>query len=283
VNPNLTDKITILYNFLVIIFISVFWTKIDGHAYHLTFNLSVILLVLLLSLYDNRSSPIHLFHLWYPVAIYALLYYQTGLLNRVIIPRFLDPFFLNLDVRIFGKFPGFFLKSGYGNMFWDEFFHLSYFNYYLAIPVTGVLLHRKDERFFKTYIFQLSFLFYLCFLIYILLPVEGPIPLRDHYYPAGGGFFRAILDLIYTHGENPGAAFPSSHVAATFLVAWWGSKHFPKLRIWYWCVVLFLSIATVYCMYHYAVDVFAGLLLAVVLIFLFNKVGSREKVRESAS
>jgi membrane-associated phospholipid phosphatase len=270
VNYNLTDKISILYNLLVIIFILLFWAKIDGYTYHLTFNLSVILLVLLLSLYGQRNGAIHLCHLWYPVFIYGLLYYQTGLLNRVIAPRFLDDFFMNLDVRIFGEFPGFFLHSRYANAFWDEFFHFSYFTYYLAIPATGILLQRKDERLLKAYLYQLSFLFYLCFLVYILLPVEGPIPLRGDYYPETGGFFRAIVDLIYEKGENPGAAFPSSHVAATFLVAWWGGKHFPKLRIVYWSIVLFLSIATVYCMFHYAVDVFAGILLAIALILVFE-------------
>ena len=270
-NLNLTDKITILYNLLVIIFVSVFWTKIDGFAYHLTFNLSVILLVLLLSLYQKRSYSIHLVHLWYPVFIYGLLYNQTGLINRVIIPHFLDDFFLNLDIRIFGEFPGFFLHGGYGSGFWDEFFHVFYFSYYVAIPVTGLFLYRRDEKLFTTYIFQLSFLFYLCFLIYILLPVEGPLKLRmDHYRETG--LFRTIVDFIYAKGENPGAAFPSSHVAATTLVAWWGSKHFPKFRVCYWGIVLFLSIATVYCMFHYAVDVFAGILLAILLIFLFNKV-----------
>lgn len=271
-NFNRTDKITILYNLLVIAFISSFWTRIDGYAYHLTFNLSVILLVFLLSLQRNSSNWIRAFSLWYPVLLYALLYYQTGLINRVIIPRFLDGFFMSLDVRIFGEFPGFFLQTQFGNVFWDEFFHFFYFTYYLAIPVTGILLYRKDETLFDAYIFQLSFLFYLCFLVYIFLPVEGPIFLRGDYYPEDGGFFRAIVDLIYREGENPGAAFPSSHVAATFFVAWWGSKHFPKLRMCYWFIVLFLSMATVYCLFHYAVDVFAGLLFAVALIFLFNKV-----------
>ena len=275
-NLNLTDKITIVYNLLVIIFVSVSWTKIDGYAYHLTFNLSVILLVLLLSLYRTRSHSIHLFHLWYPVFIYGLLYNQTGLINRVIIPHFLDDFFLSLDIRIFGEFPGFLLHGGYGSGFWDEFFHVFYFSYYIAIPVTGLLLFRKDKDLFATYIFQISYLFYFCFLIYILLPVEGPLKLRmDHYRETG--LFRTIVDFIYAKGENPGAAFPSSHVAATTLVAWWGSKYFPKLRVFYWCIVLFLSIATVYCMFHYAVDVFAGILLAIALIFLFNKV---EKVKQ---
>jgi membrane-associated phospholipid phosphatase len=272
VNLNLTDKITILYNFLVVIFVSVFWTKIDGNGYHLSFNLSVILLVLLLSLYGKRSPALRVFHLWYPVLLYGLLYYQTGLINRVVVPRFLDGFFMNLDVRLFGEFPGAFLYSRYGNAFWDEFFHFFYFTYYLAIPVTGILLQRKDEKLFESYLFQLSFLFYLCFLVYIFLPVEGPLLLRGDYYSKGGGVFRAVVDHIYEKGENPGAAFPSSHVAATFLVAWWGGKHFPKLRICYGSIVLFLSVATVYCMFHYAVDVFAGLLLVAGLISLFNKV-----------
>ena len=275
-NLNLTDRITLLYNLLVIIFVSIFRAKIGGYPFHLAFNLSVILLVLLLSLQRHTSTSFRVMSLWYPVVLYALLYYQTGLINRVIIPHFLDDFFMNLDIKIFGEFPGFFLHRGYGAVFLDEFFHFSYFTYYLAIPVTGILLHRKDEKLFETYVFQLSFLFYLCFLIYIFLPVEGPISLRSNYYQKGGGFFRAIVDLIYAKGENPGAAFPSSHVAATFLVAWWGSRYFPKLKIYYWSIVVCLSVATVYCMFHYAVDVIAGLMLAVLLIFLFNKLEQRK-------
>jgi membrane-associated phospholipid phosphatase len=283
VNLNLTDRITITYNLILLTFLFLFREKIGGYPYHVAFNLSVILLVLLLSLYDKRSTAIHNLHLWYPVLLYALFYYQTGLINRVVIPRFLDDFFMNLDVRIFGDFPGFFFHSRNGNVFKDEFFHLFYFSYYLAIPVTAFLMYRKDEKLFESFVFQLSALFYLCFLIYIFLPVEGPLRLRSNYYPEGGGFFRAIVDFIYQKGENPGAAFPSSHVAAIFLVAWWGSKHFPKFRIYYWAIALFLSISTVYCMFHYAVDVFAGLLLVLLLIFLFNEVGRKEKLRENTS
>ena len=79
-----------------------------------------------------------------------------------------------------------------------------------------------------------------------------------------------MVDFIYARGENPGAAFPSSHVAATFLVAWWGSTHFKRMRIFYWLTCLFLSIATVYCMFHYAVDVIGGLLLGVLAVLTFN-------------
>ena len=212
--------------------------------------------------------------LWYPLVLYGLLYYQTGLINRVVVPQFLDGFFMNLDVWIFGQFPGFFLRGKHGNVFLDEFFHFFYFSYYLIIPLTGILLFRKDVKLFESFVFQLSSLFYLCFAIFILLPVEGPIALRNEYYHQGGPF-QTMVDFIYTGGENPGAAFPSSHVAAMFIVAWWGSTHFERMKISYWLTCLFLSIATVYCMFHYAVDVIGGLLLGVLAVLTFNRAGRK--------
>ena len=53
-------------------------------------------------------------------------------------------------------------------------------------------------------------------------------------------------------------------------MAWWGSTHFEKLKIFYWLTCLFLSIATVYCMFHYAVDVVGGLLLGVMVVLTFS-------------
>jgi membrane-associated phospholipid phosphatase len=270
VNVNATDRITILYNFILVIFTFIFSVKIAAYAYHLAFNLSVILIVLLLSFGRRSSLSACTASLWYPFVLYGLLYYQTGLINRVVVPQFLDGFFMNLDVRIFGEFPAFLLRGKQGNALLDEFFHFFYFSYYLIIPLTGILLFRKDVKLFESFVFQLSSLFYLCLVIFILLPVEGPIALRNEYYHQGG-LFQTMVDFIYTVGENPGGAFPSSHVAATFLVAWWGSKHFERMKISYWLTCLFLSIATVYCMFHYAFDVIGGLLLGVLTVLTFNR------------
>jgi len=270
VNLKATDKITILYNFILVIFTFIFREKIAAYAFHLAFNLFVILIVLLLRFRKRRSLSAEAMSLWYPLVLIGLLYYQTGLINRVVVPRFLDAFFMDLDVWIFGEFPAFFLRGKQGNAFLDEFFHFFYFSYYLIIPLTGILLFRKEVKLFESFVLQLSSLFYLCFIIFILLPVEGPIALRNEYYHQGG-LFQTLVDFIYTGGENPGAAFPSSHVAATFLVAWWGSRHFVRMKMAYWLTFLLLSIATVYCMFHYAVDVMAGLLLGFLAVLTFNR------------
>jgi len=274
VNLNATDRITILYNFILVIFVFIFRVKIEAYAYHLAFNLSVILLVLCLSFGRRSCLSVGTVSLWYPLGLYALFYYQTGLINRVIVPQLMDGFFMNLDVRIFGKFPGFFLHGNHGNAFLDEFFHFFYFSFYLIIPLTGILLYGKDVKLFKSFVFQLTSLFYMCYFFFIILPVEGPIALRNEYAHQEG-LFRTLVDLIYAKGENPGAAFPSSHVAAAFLVAWWGSTHFKRMKIPYWFTCLFLSIATVYCMFHYAVDVFGGLFVGVLAVLTFNRVGRR--------
>lgn len=284
---NGTDRITILYNVIVIVFTLIFKEKIAAYGNHLAFNFSIILLVPLLSL--GRRSRLNQMEtgtndsprdargtafggalsLGYPLILYGFFYYQTGLINTVVVPEFLDSFFLNLDVRIFGKFPGFILNGTHGNAFLDEFFHFFYFSYYLIIPLTGIFLYRKNVKLFESYMFQLSSLFYVCYVIFIFLPVEGPIPLRNEYYHQHG-LFRSIVDYIWSKGENPGAGFPSSHVAIAFLVAWWGSRNFKRLRIHYWLTFLFLSTATVYCMFHYAVDVMGGLLLGILAVLVFT-------------
>ena len=268
-NVTATDRLTILYNLILVLFVVIFRVKIAAYPYHLAFNLAVILLVLFLSFRRRSSLAVRTVSRWYPLVLYALFYYQTGLINRVVVPQFLDGFFMNLDVRIFGQFPGFFLYGNHGNAFLDEFFHFFYFSFYLIIPLTGILLFYKDVKLFESFVFQLSSLFYVCYFIFIFLPVEGPIALRNEYYHQEG-LFRTLVDLIYANGENPGAAFPSSHVAATFLVAWWGGTHFKRMKIFYWLTCLFLSVSTVYCMFHYGVDVMGGLLLAFFAIRTFN-------------
>ena len=111
-NLNETDKITIIYNFILVIFTFIFRAKIAAYAYHLAFNLSVIFIVLLLSFRKKSSFSVFTVSLWYPFILYGLFYYQTGLINRVVVPQFLDSFFMNLDVWIFGAFPAFFLRWG---------------------------------------------------------------------------------------------------------------------------------------------------------------------------
>ena len=267
---NATDVATAVYSLFVLLFVLLFRARIPGAGLHALFNADVVLLVFLVCLLKEKWNGFRIVWLWYPIALYAFFYYQSGLLNRALVPRFLDVPFLAADVRIFGEFPGFLLHRAFPGEVANEVFHFAYFCYYLLIPFAGVLLYRKSHALFARYLLEVSVLFYACYAIFIFLPVEGPLHLRNGFF-RGSGIFERVVDFLYRNGENPGGAFPSSHVAVAWLVAWWSARQLRGVSLVLIPLVALLSLATVYGMFHYGVDVLAGMAMAGGAILVFRR------------
>jgi membrane-associated phospholipid phosphatase len=150
-------------------------------------------------------------------------------------------------------------------------------------------LYLRSRQQFYHYVSVVSFLFYVCYLIYIFLPVIGSrvffhqvdgyalpeatqqLALTDTYPEAvqAGVFFR-IMRWVYRVFEAPGAALPSSHVAVALCTVFFSFRYLRRIRYVHLAVALLLCLSTVYCRYHYAVDVLAGLVAAAVLIPIGN-------------
>ena len=83
------------------------------------------------------------------------------------------------------------------------------------------------------------------------------------------------MALIYDVFEAPGAALPSSHVAASICTVWFSFRYRLRIRHVHLVTVVLLCLSTIYCRYHYVIDVFAGLLTVAVLVplgnWLFNR------------
>ena len=125
--------------------------------------------------------------------------------------------------------------------------------------------------------------------MYIIFPIAGPplfykpidgfnlTPALQHL--AGnpvpevirGGVFYRLVTWIYEVFEAPGAAFPSSHVAVSWCTTYFSFLYLPRIRYWHLAMTGLLSLATVYCRYHYAVDVLAGAVTFAVLVPLANR------------
>lgn len=227
---------------------------------------------------------------FYPVLLYTGFYRETGALNRMFVPDYLDAWFILAEQRIFGFQPCIAFMESLPFLAVSEVLYACYFSYYVMISGIGIALFLRDRRQFFHYVSVVSFVFYLCYLTYICLPVMGP---RAFYreidgfhlpeevqalagnptYPAAvkaGPFFN-LMAWIYRHFEGPGAAFPSSHVAIALCTAWFSWRYLPRIRGIHATVVFLLCLATVYCRYHYAVDVAAGALTAALLIPLANR------------
>jgi membrane-associated phospholipid phosphatase len=167
----------------------------------------------------------------------------------------------------------------------SELLYASYFSYYIMIAGVGIALFLRSRQQFFHYLSVLSFLFYVCYLIYIFLPVIGARALFrevDGYalpavaqqlavtdaYPAAvqAGVFFQIMKWVYRVFETPGAAFPSSHVAVALCTVFFSFRYLRPIRYPHLAVAVLLCLATVYCRYHYVVDVLAGLVTAAVLV-----------------
>lgn len=152
--------------------------------------------------------------------------------------------------------------------FWSTIYHAAYFAFYpiiAATPITLLIQRRRAEaERAVTWIFAT---FLLCYLVFVTYPVAGPY----YEYPRPSMWFldNPPARLVYAtlaKGSAYGAAFPSSHVAATLVAvaaAWSGSRTLGAVLT---VPALLLTIGVVYCQMHYAVDAAAGIAVAVAVV-----------------
>ena len=232
---------------------------------------------------------------FYPVLLYAGLYSETGHLNQMVHRGYLDAVFYRLDEQLFGGQPSFAFMEALPGRWVSEIFYAAYFSYYLMISGVGLALFLRQRAQFYHYVSVTSFVFYACYLIYIFLPVVGPriyypelshislpadlMPAAVPAFPAAvqEGIFYRIMEVIYEHFESPGAAFPSSHVAIAIVTVYFSFLYLPKIRWPHLVVVVLLCLATVYCRYHFAIDVIAGMLMAAITLPIANALYRRLK------
>lgn len=232
-----------------------------------------------------RQPVINFLRHFYPVMMYTGFYRETGMLNRMFVGDYLDVHFIAMDQYLFGFQPCLKLMQAWPHLWVSEVFYASYFSYYVMIVGVGLALFLQSRQHFFHYVSVNSFVFYVCYLTYIILPVMGPraffreldgfqLPeavaamAGDPSYPEAvqGGIFFQLMAWIYRNFESPGAAFPSSHVAIALCTVWFSFRYLRIIRWPHFVVGVLLCIATVYCRYHYVVDVVAGVVTMAALV-----------------
>ncbi len=222
---------------------------------------------------------------FYPVLLYTAFFMETGSLNRMFFSDYLDPVVAQWEEHLFGCQPSVLFMEKLPWLAVSELFYLSYFSYYIMIAAAGLALFVRSRQQFFHYVSVVSFLFYICYLIYIVLPVIGsraffrqvdgytlPAATQElavtDAYPESvqAGVFFKIMKWVYRVFEAPGAAFPSSQVAVALCTVFFSFRYLPRIRYLHLGVAVLLCLSTVYCRYHYVVDVLAGLVTAAVVI-----------------
>ncbi len=209
----------------------------------------------------------------YPIASVVYLYWELRYLALLFSDGYNDAVILWLEEAIFGEQLAMTLSEHFPYLWLSELMHFFYASYWFLLPAALIMLYfRRNMLGFRDLIFAEVMVYFGSYLIFIFFPVAGP-----HYqFPAIGGelaegpFYRWVHWML-EDGGSKGAAFPSSHVAVavTVALASWRSD-----RTVFWVTLPFvigLTISTVYGRFHYGIDALAGILAAVVLVWLARR------------
>ena len=164
----------------------------------------------------------------YPLLLLLGLYGELDVLNGSGAVLVHDPLVQRWELAVFGMQVSREWWQREPSRFWSTVLHAAYFSYYFdrRRPRRSTSRCGATWPSLRRFVLVLMTTFVLCYLVFIFFPVAGP------YYefprPAPGSPTTSSARLVYdtlAKGSSYGAAFPSSHVAATVAAA-----HLPPRR-----------------------------------------------------
>jgi membrane-associated phospholipid phosphatase len=226
-----------------------------------------------------------LYDLIYPVIYVVVIFDSLGNLVHYVNPRDIDPLLIRLDYKLFGGYPTVMFEALVTPLL-TEVFQIAYTTYYFIPVVFGVVLKlRGREEEFQRSLFLLVLCFFLSYLGYIFMPALGPRYTISHLHSTEltGLFLATPIERLLNSLEGiKRDAFPSGHTAVALLVLVL-SLRYERVLFWIFLLpVAALILSTVYCRYHYAVDIFAGMGLTIITVFIGDRCYDCWQKRQSA-
>lgn len=204
----------------------------------------------------------------YPLLFLSYFFLAVTRFDNAVFAENLDPWFAAMDRAIFGSVPASWLMVRYESCLLSELFHGAYVLYYLSIPALAFWLHAKDREGLAEYLDVMLLLFYAACITYVFLPVVGgrfDPAIRTLAEEYRFGPFTRIMAFIYRGTLHAGAAFPSTHATIGLVIALVARRRALPLAPFLAANAALILVATVYCGYHYVVDVLAAIAYVAVL------------------
>jgi membrane-associated phospholipid phosphatase len=203
----------------------------------------------------------------YPLLLLLGLYGELDVLNGINGLPVHDSTVQRWELALFGMQVSRVWWQELPSQFWSTLLHGAYFSYYLIVSIPAFYFAWRGRLGnLREFVLSVMITFVICYLAFVFYPVAGPYYVFPH--PSGwltdNGPARLVYAILAT-GSSYGAAFPSSHVAASAaatISAWRGSRTLGGLLV---LPTVLLSIGVVYCQMHYGVDAVAGLGLGVLV------------------
>lgn len=268
------DILTLSYLIFLFVITTIFIRQIP-QAYIIlsiyTFLTAALFLLIYFRRKYNRRFLKILDDLIFPVIVVFLIFDSLGGLVRYMNTATYDHLLIRLDYMIFRCYPTIALERITTPVI-TEVLQFAYISYYFMPIILGVALKLKNkEAEFNRSVFLIILCFFLSYVGYMLIPAVGPRYTMNHLQgiELEGIFLRDIIDRTLNTIEGiKRDAFPSGHSAIALLVLYLAYKFQKNLFLIFLSFVIALLFSTVYLRYHYAVDVFGGVLLVLFTIYI---------------
>jgi len=266
------DVITIIFLLFLLTLALMFYHSIPKAQFLISLYSILIIAQVIIARFKNRGRLMGLLYdLLFPITCVLVIFDSLEWLVHYVNPEDIDSILIRLDYMIFNNHPTVLLEK-ITNPLLTDLLQLAYSTYYF-IPISfGVVLLLNDQREkFDRTLFLILFCFYLSYIGYILMPALGPRFTINHLQTAElQGFIVAepIQKFLNRLEGIKRDAFPSGHTAITLLVLYLAYR-FERSYFWIFLpIVSALIFSTVYCRYHYVVDIIAGFGLTLLTIFM---------------
>lgn len=254
---NLVDKLILLYELLLTAHIFLFRSNIENISGHVQLNVIIIVWILGISWLANNypRQPFKFLHIFYPVWLLIWHYPQACDLRYSVIPFSLDPLLIEWDLAIF-RVPLYEIIPQNMNTITLEIFHLFYFGYYLSLAIPAWIVYKQRHKLIAEFMFVIMATNFIHQWMVILIPADGPVPLRADLIPVGF-LMIPIMNLVYEL-HTGGGAMPSLHVAGAVITCMYAYKFIPEWKGLWIFVFCGITAATFVCCYHYPIDSLVG-------------------------
>lgn len=264
------DLLNLFFLLLLTAVVSVMHSRIANPPLLIALYSGMILLQLVVIRIKDRGRLLHLLHaLIFPTVSILLIFDSFEKIVHSLNPRDIDPLLIRLDYMLLGCYPTVELEK-IAHPLMTEVLQLSYSSYYLIPFALGFTLYRKrKEAAFDRTLFFIMLCFYLSYVGYLFFPALGPRYTMAHLQTLdlkGWVIAEHIQTVLNALEGIKRDAFPSGHTGIALTVVYMAHRYERRLFYILLPVVTALVFSTVYCRYHYVVDVLGGIALTLITI-----------------
>lgn len=243
-----------------------------GASWLLAANLLVVGVVLLAPRARVAGPVGHFVGNWYSIMMVTGLYAEVGVLN-LDFGHHHDFAIQHLEQVVFGSQISYRWIREMPNPALSWVLHscyLSYFAILISAPLGLWLSRRRDGA--RLTIFAIMATLYFCYIVNLFYPVAGPRYAFPHAHNAATDVWPArATQWLLNQADSWGAAFPSSHVAASIVATLCALRFWRPLGLVLAPLTIGLAFGVVYGQFHYGVDALTGIVVAAAMLTSLNR------------